>query len=206
MRLRVLLAAFSVLLGALLIAGGPASAKCGFQSRLTGPGIAAHGARLPCSLTVQTKVPREHGVSALPKIPAHHGPKYAITYPFTTRSGSPRTFVMYLYPYAVGGAVAHIPAGENAFNLFVIKAPITFQMAGSTARAFRTLHYPGRAAHLVPPEPTPATADSIGDAPDSDGGGAEWAVVLVLVIAVVGLLVVGSRQAIRLRRAQRATR
>jgi hypothetical protein len=151
MGLRAFIAAFSVALAAPVIVSASAVAKCGDVSWLSGPGLSSPGVRLPCTTTSLGKhLPRKSGVSVLQEVPSRHGPRYTITYPFTTQMGSPRRWLIRLFPYAVGGPVVHVPAGHNVFNLFVTKS-FTFRVHGSIARAFRVLYFPGRAARLVPP-------------------------------------------------------
>jgi hypothetical protein len=155
MRLRVCSSAAVVLLVAGLGLGSPAAAKkCGFESTLSGPGIAGRGVDLPCTNAVATRAPAGSGVHGLSGVPAHHGDRYVITYPYTTRTAAPRKFVMYIYPHASGGMVVHIPTGQNAFNLFPIKAPITYKIDGSRERAFHKIYFPRKVANLLP-EPAP---------------------------------------------------
>jgi hypothetical protein len=207
MRIWLRVAAFSLMLAGLVIAGGPASAKCGDLSRLSGPGLGSHGVRLPCTTTALGKnIPQERGVSALQRVPAHHGPRYTITYPFTTRAGSPRRWVIYLYPYSIGGPVIHVSAGQNVFNLFVTNA-MTFRVEGSTARAFRVLHFPGRAARLVPPAPERApTTVAQGSGPaDPAGGEGRWVLWTALGMAVAALVGIAGLGVARRRRTAPAT-
>jgi hypothetical protein len=101
-----------------------------------------------------------------PKDPASLGPIYTVSFRFDYADGATSTARQYLYPYAPGGAMIHIPAGEGLDGRhvdlwwrtnsdFMIRI---LQARGLPATAPNAAPPAGIAAQQPPAAPTPGPA------------------------------------------------